>query len=210
MPENTRILQNQTGQHTKASKMRSRTRLIIFPIWEPAQRIQRWHRGPWRKSCCQQIVTVVNGKLKDLAQNSERTPVARAKVPVVDLENGNNMSMTFAVMNVTAPLAAVSWMVKTGRTVVCFPNESFGETPKGVRHPLIENNGVCILKAPTPRKPAPGTSPRNSRKRAIGSSGDGVAPPEEEGGDEKTERLAQTAPIQPTQAMIDAHEVSHV
>ena len=33
---------------------------------------------------------------------------------------------------------------------------------------------------------------------------------EEVGADEKTERLAQIAPIQPPRAMIDAHEVSHL
>ena len=37
-----------------------------------------------------------------------------------------------------------------------------------------------------------------------------MAPPQEEGGDEKTERFAQPASIQPTAAMIDAHEVSHL
>ena len=40
------------------------------------------------------------------------------------------MSMTFAVMDVTYPLAAVSPMVKAGHTVVFSPEESFVRTER--------------------------------------------------------------------------------
>ena len=65
-----------------------------------------------------------NVNLQAFVQDSERTPVPAvgSKVPVVEPKNGDNMSMTFAVMDVTAPLAAVSRMVKAGHTVVLSPN----------------------------------------------------------------------------------------
>ena len=54
--------------------------------------------------------------------SGHQLPAVGSKVPVVELKNGDNMSMTFAVMDVTAPLAAVSRMVKAGHTMVLSPN----------------------------------------------------------------------------------------
>ena len=51
-------------------------------------------------------------------------PVIGTNVPVVELENGDTVSMTlFAVMNVADPLAAVRWMVKAGHTLAFSQNE---------------------------------------------------------------------------------------
>ena len=59
------------------------------------------------------------------------------------------------------------------------------------------------------RKLAPGRSAQDAREmgapevQVIDSS-------HWEGADKKTERFAQTSPIQPARAMTDAHEVSHL
>ena len=145
--------------------------------------VERWRSSwtvEWRKCFCfhhrfgqaDVVVTVGNGTFQAFEQNNERTPVASVgtNFRVVELENANNMSMTFAVMNVSTPVAEVSRMVQAGHTVVFTPNDSFVQTSEDVRHFLIDKNGVYVLKARIPsmqsfagrdvRKPAPRRLPR--------------------------------------------------
>ena len=67
-------------------------------------------------------------------------PAVGSKVPMVELKNGDNMLVTFAVMDVTAPLAAVSRMVKAGHTMVLLTE--CVQTSKSVKHPLTQRM-VC-------------------------------------------------------------------
>ena len=120
------------GKHAKTYQMRSRTRLVLFSILEPAQKFGRW-RSSWtvaqvfhsrRTGPSDSVVTVGTRTFKPSYRTASghQLPAVGSEVPVVELKNGDNMSMTFAVMDVTAPLAAVSRMVKAGHTMVLSPN----------------------------------------------------------------------------------------
>ena len=56
--------------------------------------------------------------------SGHQRPVYGTKVPEVEMDNEDLMKMTFAVMNVTSTLTAVSRVVKTGQKVVFPPEES--------------------------------------------------------------------------------------
>ena len=57
------------------------------------------------------------------------------KVPEGEMENGDAMKMTFAVMSATTPLAVVIRVVKTGHRVLFSPDESYVETLAGAKAP---------------------------------------------------------------------------
>ena len=89
-------------------------------------------------------------------------------------------------MTKTFAVMNVTSPLKEGHKVVFSLEESFVQTSAGARYRPVD--------------------PRSSGDRHLSSSGDGLKASEEEGG----ERFTQTAPMQPTPAMIDAYEVSHL
>ena len=92
-------------------------------------------RGRWRKCCCHSrricqsdpVVIVGTGNFKPSCRTASGhpLPVVGTKVPVVELGNGDKMSMTFAVRERDGATGDSSRMVKAGHAVVLWPNEIF-------------------------------------------------------------------------------------
>ena len=119
---------------------------------EHAESAKKLQRSSWPRASgpLAQRQAVGNFKPSVWTASGHQLPVVGIKVPVVELENGDHMSLTFAVMDLTAPLAEASRMVKAGRAVVFSHDESFVQSSKGLRHLLIESNGVYIVRARIP------------------------------------------------------------
>ena len=94
----------------------------MLSIWEPVKKFE-WWRPPW--TVAQVLHPNPQNWSNRVHHRREKRELSRfraeqradTKVPEVELENGDKMPMTVAVMSATAPLAAVSRMVKAGHTV---------------------------------------------------------------------------------------------
>ena len=112
-------------------------------IWEPAQKVEIWRSSwtvaqvllPFPRTWSSTFSGLFGGQdfftPSYITASGHQLPVFGTKVLLVVLDNGEVMSVTFAVMNVTAPLAAVSRMVKASHTVVFSHELSFVQTAKG-------------------------------------------------------------------------------